>query len=108
LRRARSITTLGSVEVGDHVCWPAPADEDFGAAADAFIADAALCDDKVLILGPAAAVGPARAAAPGVMILDPGTGPAGWDPVCDLVQIRSDAVEGTTVRLHTAVAGMEG
>lgn len=109
MRRARSIATLGAVEVGDHVCWPAPPDEDFDAAAGAFIADAALFDDKVLILGPAGAVGTAHAARPGVIVVDPGEGPAGWDPgaIAPLVGREARAAGGQGFRALRVLARME-
>lgn len=112
MRRARSIPTLDAVEVGDHVCWLAPSEAEFDAIAGAFVADAALYDDKVLILGPAGPLGavPAgRTHRPNLVVMESDGNRAGWDPTAlgSLIGHEARVADGQGFRALRVLARME-
>lgn len=109
LRRARSIPTLDAVEVGDHVCWLAPSEAEFDAIARAFVADAALYGDKVLILGPAGTLGAVGAPWPDLVTMEPGGDRAVRDPAAigPLIGREARVADGQGFRALRVLARME-
>lgn len=53
MRIARSVASLSPVDVGDHVCWVAPPDDDFQRTARAYLQDGARIGDKLMVVGAA-------------------------------------------------------
>jgi len=82
--------------------------EDFAATAGAFIADAALFGDKVLLLGPAEAIGAWPALWPELVVIDPGPG-AGWEPAAigNLVSRETRTADGQGFRALRVLAQMD-
>ncbi|RAJ45352.1 STAS domain-containing protein [Kitasatospora sp. SolWspMP-SS2h] len=87
------MSTLDSVEAGDHVCWLVGPDDDFAVTARAFAADGALFGDKVLVIGTPDTRWSLGGAAQGV-VLDPVAERAGgsvWDAAALLETVRREA-----------------
>jgi anti-anti-sigma regulatory factor len=92
MRIARSVASLSPVDVGDHVCWVVPPDDDFQRTARAYLHDGARIGDKIMVVGAASPVWrefrPSQA-----LLIDPVTAAdsAGWGPDALVSLVRQEA-----------------
>lgn len=110
MRIARSAAGLSPVDVGDHVCWAVPAQDDFQRAARDFLRDGAKIGDKLMVLGsvPSAWL---EAQSPHALLIDPvgAPGGAGWDAdaLVSLVGQEAEAADRQGFRALRVLAQME-
>ncbi|MBY8877332.1 MEDS domain-containing protein [Actinacidiphila acidipaludis] len=110
MRIARSVAGLSPVDVGDHVCWVVPAEDEFQRAARDFLRDGAKIGDKLMVLG---SVPPAwlEVQSPRALLIDPAdaTGGAGWDTdaLVSLVGREAEAADRQGFRALRVLAQME-
>lgn len=109
MRIARSVASLSPVDVGDHVCWVAPPDEDFQRTARAYLQDGARIGDKLMVVG---AASPAwREFQPSqALLVDPvAAGGAGWgaEGLVSLVRREAETAGRQGFRALRVLAQME-
>ncbi|MEC3998714.1 MEDS domain-containing protein [Actinacidiphila sp. DG2A-62] len=95
MRIARSVASLGLVDIGDHVCWVVPAQDDFHGTARGYLSDGTQLGDKIMVVGPSSAGWP-ELLAPQSLLVDPaaggaGPGGVGWDVDALAALVRREA-----------------
>lgn len=92
MRIARSAASLAPAEVGDHVCWVVPPQEDFRQAATAYLSDGSRHGDKIMVVGGAAAEWREFEVRPQVLVDSVAERPAaGWDTDTLVALVRQEA-----------------
>ncbi|MBM9504319.1 MEDS domain-containing protein [Actinacidiphila acididurans] len=92
MRIARSAANLAPADVGDHVCWVVPPQEDFHRAARAYLSDGAELGDKIMVVGSPASVWHEFQAPVGLLVDPFAEGPGrGWDADALVALVRQEA-----------------
>ena len=92
MRIARSVASLGRVDIGDHVCWVVPQPGDFRQAARGYLSDGTSLGDKIMVVGSSS---PAwlEFPPPHGLLVDPAAvrGGAAWDMDALVALVRKEA-----------------
>lgn len=91
MRIARSVASLGPVDIGDHVCWVLPRPGDLRRAARGYLSDGRDLGDKIMVVGPSA---PAwrEFRAPHALLVDPAAGGGvRWNADVLVSRVRQEA-----------------
>ncbi|MGW5354145.1 MEDS domain-containing protein [Streptomyces sp. NPDC004031] len=92
MRIARSVASLGPVDIGDHVCWVVPRPGDLRRAARGYLSDGRNLGDKIMVVGPSAP-GWRDFRAPHGLLVDPAADGGGvrWDVDALVKLVRQEA-----------------
>ncbi|WP_329172407.1 MEDS domain-containing protein [Streptomyces sp. NBC_01477] len=92
MRITRSVASLSQVEVGDHVCWAVPPQDDFKRTARGYLSDGTDLGDKIMVVGSRSPVWPELGPARGLLV-DPGSARPGvrWDADALVSLVRQEA-----------------
>ncbi|WP_159011853.1 MEDS domain-containing protein [Streptomyces sp. NRRL F-5123] len=92
MRIARSVASLGPVDIGDHVCWVVPQPGDFPHAARGYLSDGRKLGDKIMVVGSPAPAWP-ESRAPHGLLVDPAAEHGGvrWDADALVSLVRQEA-----------------
>nr|WSX75017.1 MEDS domain-containing protein [Streptomyces sp. NBC_00899] len=110
MRIARSVASLGPVDIGDHVCWVMPRPGDFRNAALGYLSDGTHLGDKIMVVGSSA---PAwlESPAPDGLLVDPVVvhGGVGWDAdeLVSLVRQEAERADRQGFRALRVLAEMD-
>jgi len=104
------VVGLSPINVGDHVCWVVPADDDFQRAAHSYLHDGAEIGDKLMVLGSLSSAW-LDFRPPQALLIDPATvtGGAGWDSdaLVSLVRQEAETADRQGFRALRVLAQME-
>ncbi|SHM86300.1 MEDS domain-containing protein [Actinacidiphila paucisporea] len=108
MRIARNAASLSPVNVGDHVCWLVPADDDFRRTAYDYLHDGAKIGDKLMVLGPLSTAWP-EWRPPQALLIDPAAGGSAWgtDSLVSLVRQEAETAGRQGYRALRVLARMD-
>lgn len=92
MRIARSVASLGLVDIGDHVCWVVPRPDDFQRTARGYLSDGTHLGDKIMVVGSSSPAWPEFQDPQGLLV-DPVAvrGGVGWDADALVSLVRQEA-----------------
>lgn len=92
MRIARSVASLGPVDIGDHVCWMVPPQDDLRRTAKGYLSDGTHLGDKIMVVGSSSPGWP-QLRAPRSVLVDPSavSGGVAWDADALVSLVRREA-----------------